>query len=211
GVESGAADWGPWVAIPYRPTAGSEQSRSHPETHPGSSRETPVPYGASGRGQLAADHISQEAPRLRPPCALWLCLCVRAGQALARAVAGASAGKMDDEEETYRLWKIRKTIMQVRGNGGTGRAEPGVRRVPQTLRGRRVEVGDVEAGLPARSQSGRVPEPSAAPAALPRPRVPGDPGRAGPDAGGIQGAVRGQAQRGPPPSHRPDRAGGSQR
>lgn len=24
---------------------------------------------------------------------------------------------MDDEEETYRLWKIRKTIMQVRARG----------------------------------------------------------------------------------------------
>lgn len=24
---------------------------------------------------------------------------------------------MDDEEETYRLWKIRKTIMQVTGAG----------------------------------------------------------------------------------------------
>lgn len=29
---------------------------------------------------------------------------------------------MDDEEETYRLWKIRKTIMQVRG--GAGRSGP---------------------------------------------------------------------------------------
>lgn len=34
--------------------------------------------------------------------------------------AGSSAGKMDDEEETYRLWKIRKTIMQVRGTEGPG-------------------------------------------------------------------------------------------
>lgn len=42
---------------------------------------------------------------------------------------------MDDEEETYRLWKIRKTIMQVRaaGPGGAWRAVG-----QQGLRGGRV-------------------------------------------------------------------------
>lgn len=34
---------------------------------------------------------------------------------------------MDDEEETYRLWKIRKTIMQVRARGAWRTRGPGVR------------------------------------------------------------------------------------
>lgn len=59
---------------------------------------------------------------------------------------------MDDEEETYRLWKIRKTIMQVRGNAGTGRAEPATGGTPEALRGRGAGVGDAQAGPPARAR-----------------------------------------------------------
>lgn len=35
----------------------------------------------------------------------------------AQARSRGAAAAMDDEEETYRLWKIRKTIMQVRLRG----------------------------------------------------------------------------------------------
>lgn len=98
---------------------------------------------------------------------------------------------MDDEEETYRLWKIRKTIMQVReGDGGA-------------WRGCAVRGGPVGAGA---AWCGPSPLPPTTPpvvavmaagltrglssAALSRSGLPGDPGRAGSDAGGVQGAVR---------------------
>lgn len=48
---------------------------------------------------------------------------------------------MDDEEETYRLWKIRKTIMQVRARGAwraQGRASGPSR---ESERGREAEAG----------------------------------------------------------------------
>lgn len=44
---------------------------------------------------------------------------------------------MDDEEETYRLWKIRKTIMQVRARGAWRTSGP--RR--EAERGRAAEAG----------------------------------------------------------------------
>lgn len=59
GVESGAAGRPPRAVIPSRPAADSVQRRSHPETHPGTSRETPVPSRVSDRGRLVADYISQ--------------------------------------------------------------------------------------------------------------------------------------------------------
>lgn len=105
---------------------------------------------------------------------------------------GVLRGSMDDEEETYRLWKIRKTIMQVRG--GAGRSGP-------------ARSGPVQSS-PAFSPPHAV---LLLPAAVPRPRLFGDAGRAGSDAGGVQGAVRGQTQRGPPAPHRPHRVGGAQR
>jgi len=49
------------------------------------------------------------------------------------------------------------------------------------------------------------------PAAVSWPRLPGDPGRVGPDAGRVQESIRRQAQRGSSPADRPDRARRPQR
>lgn len=106
---------------------------------------------------------------------------------------------MDDEEETYRLWKIRKTIMQVRAGGDETRrgvlsGQRGLRgglavpRRPGPGHGPRPRPTPPPSSVPGAVRAG-PPDRRAFSVALPRPGLPGDPGRAGPDAGGVQGAV----------------------